>query len=122
MKKALLSLFVAIMAFGLATEPVFARDGHRGYYGHHSRHGDSNYDHGRGSGSRNALALVAGVVTIGVIANALTSDRQAERVVVYEAPSERQCRSNFIGHTYDGRPVFQKVCLNPYTGQWYYAQ
>ncbi len=121
MKKALLSLFVAIMAFGLATEPVFARDGQRVYHGHHSRHGDSNYDHRRG-GDMNGLAVITGILTIGVIANALTSDRQAEHVVVYEAPSERQCRSNFIGHTYDGRPVFQKVCWDPYAGQWYYAQ
>lgn len=116
MKKALLSAIVAIMAFGLATEPVFARDGHYG------RHGHSNYDHGRGNGGGNALAIIAGVVTIGVIANALTSDRQYERVVVYEAPPERQCRSNFVGHTYDGRPVFQKICWDPYAGHWYHSR
>lgn len=118
MKKALLSLIVAIMAFGLTTESALAHDyGHRGHY-----RNDSNYDHGRGNGGGNALAIIAGVVTIGAIANALASDRQPERVIVYEAPPERQCRSNFVGHTYDGRPVFQKVCWDPYAGQWYYAQ
>ncbi|MFB0964859.1 MAG: hypothetical protein QMC36_04130 [Patescibacteria group bacterium] len=117
MKKALLSLFAAFMALGLATEPALAHDyGHRGHY-----RNDSNYDHGRGRDG-NALAVVAGVVAIGVIANALTSERQPERVYVYEAPSERQCRSDFVGQTYDGRPVFRKICWDPYSRQWYPAQ
>lgn len=117
MKKALLSLFAAFMALGLATEPALAHDyGHRGHY-----RNDSNYDHGRGRDG-NALAVVAGVVAIGVIANALTSERQPERVYVYEAPPERQCRSDFVGQTYDGRPVFRKICWDPYSRQWYPAQ
>lgn len=116
MKKALLSLIVAFMALGLATEPALAHDyGHRGHY-----RNDSNYDHGQGGGG-NALAWIAGIAVVGIAANAIAKEQQ-ERVVVYEVPPERQCRSDFVGQTYDGRPVFRKVCWDPYSRQWYLAQ
>lgn len=105
MRRILFSFFVAFMAFGFAAAPA-----HAGNYGHH--HGHHSRGHGGGG---NAVAWIAGIAVLGVAANAIANQ---DRAVVYEAVPERQCRSNFVGHTYDGRPVFQKICWDPYYGRW----